>query len=446
MHRTFYPMDSFSCVTMETGLLQTLAQFTVFPGDSVSLDAAMINRASPLRRQNIVDPQIEYLAFYVPHRHIYPNWQDFLKEGIDENQTLASVTRPQETPLNSNSYLGFSWGLGETIPLHALAGYNQIWNRYFRIPSDNSSAQGFGLLADNYRIPSGTSINGDSRYGHRCAFPKTIFNTGLIDEGVTDEDSQVPVVSGSIDVKTIEQIKARYGSEISRAWFAASADTRYSDLLKAVYGTPAVNVDADKRPTLLMHKSGFLTGGDVNGTAEGNLGEYSGKGLSNDRFGFPSRFFREHGTIWIMALARFPLMVYGESNYLTRKANPSYKEIGGDPRIIGAEPPQNVKDVQDVIFQLPSFPDEKEKVPYGNWYRTNQAAYVHEDFGDVQGFPFLSSGDFTTSYRDLHYVDPNDYTPIYRTTQLGHMQMYSKLGWGVKRLVPSAFTSVFTGT
>ncbi len=295
MMRSRYDLRHFSFVPLLCGRLQTLFQFQVFAGDSLDLRSFQVCRLSPLRRYMVVEPALELFAFYIPSRHIYGDlWIDFISQGIDESVTLPSYPFPNST--GNAGYLGFRSREGHSYPAESIDGYNQIWNRYFRVPSDNSSSIGFGELPNGFLTIGGKAWE----YGHRCAYPKTIYNTGLV-SNLQDADYQVPS-EGVLDVRELEQVRARYGSEQARNFFANT--DRYRDFLKLIYGKGSgkINIDADQRPELLMHHHAHVGGGDVNGTGDTNLGNYTGKGIGGEHFGFPRRFFPESGRIWLMAL------------------------------------------------------------------------------------------------------------------------------------------------
>ena len=219
--------------------------------------------------------------------------------------------------------------------------------------------------------------------------------------------------------------------------------------MRLAFGTgKGLNIDADQRPQLLMHSANHLSGGDVDGTGDTSLGQFSGKAIGQFRFGFPRKFFQEHGTIWILALMRYPAIVHDEAQYQQRKANPSYKEMACDPRILAAEPPQKLNEIFSTIMDYDELPvaAREELIPYGNWFRTLPQARVHVKFEDLQGFPFIQGTDLNSSYKSLHYVNPGHYDQVFQSpSQLGHAQAYSKFHLSVKRAAPAALSSVFAG-
>lgn len=493
-------MEQLVYQTMKVGRLQTICQMPVIASDSIGMMMPIIVRLSPLRRHLSVDARLDFYAFYVPHRHVYgQEWVDFLTQGIDENISLPGVTIDKGT-----ACLGFRCDENTVRAKHSLTGYNMIWNRYFRYPSDRDTTTGYfgeipddapvdfldgrnatrGLytfqlvkytpnltgrragLVDDISIAEYNALstsekekyapvkkdvltgsekyvveeNECRKYGRIICRLKDMLTTGIEAQYGQDDREVTPEDNGSIDIVDIERKQAEYKSELRRSWGAAA--NRYTDILKAAFGSGGINIDADQRPMLIGHKSQWLSGYDVDGTGDMSLGQFTGRGIGRFMFGFPRKYFAEHGTIWVMASLRYPTIRRGETNYLTR-ANLSYKEQSGDPLIIAAEPPHQMEQewyfpYRDTGVTIPG------EVPYGQWYRTIAPGYSHPDYDVVQGYPFGFGTDMN-SFRDLHYVRSEDYDEIFQTDQLAHAQFSCKANWSVKRIVPPAGFSINAG-
>ena len=61
-----------------------------------------------------------------------------------------------------------------------------------------------------------------------------------------------------------------------------------------------------KSPVLLGRNRSYLSGFDIDGTSEGNFGQTSSKAFGNTNLNIRRWFSPEHGSIWLMALVRFP--------------------------------------------------------------------------------------------------------------------------------------------
>lgn len=421
MERGVYDLSHFNFSVGEIGRLQTLACIPVVAGDSFDLRYDAIFRLSTLRRNLTVDVSLDKFIFYVPHRHVYgQDWIDFILQGIDETVTFPTV----DLLTQRLEYLGYP-ELNGVIPKWLITGYNQIWDRYFRVPTDTTN-----VLGD-------TDISGTARqdmYGRHCARPKRWWTTG-IDATTVAADREVSTAGNVMDILDLDQVKGRYKTEQLRDFFGQ----RYDDLLRSSFGS-GVNVDADERPTLIMRKSAFMSGYDVDGTADATLGQYSGKAAAQCEMVMPRRFFPEHGTLWVMALLRFPTIHERELHYLVKKSQPTYKEISGDYDIWEREPPFALE-IQDV-FRNNSSSTQIGTVPYGQWYREHPHT-VHATLANQQGFTFLATA--PTTIDQVRYTQEGEYDGDFQSLQFAHWQSQGAFTIRALRPIPGPLRSVFAG-
>ena len=421
-----YDLGHYSMQAGKIGSLMTLSTIPVIAGDVISINLQGIFRLSPLRRNLTVDAKVDLFAFYHPYRHVYgDDWITFMKEGVDEAITFP--TSDAGTASVIPSYLGAPYR--STIPRWLPTGYNRIWNRYFRHATADAD-----ILADTTML----STSDERLYGKPCAHLPAIWNTPIESE-VDSSDLQVSTAGDVLDLTALAQGKGRLTTERRREWFAQ----RYNDVLARTFGS-RVNIDADERPELLMRVSPWMSGYDVDGTDDASLGQYSGKAATVVSMRVPRRFCAEHGTIWVMALVRFPPIHEDEVHFLTRVPNPTYQQLAGDPDIVANEPPETV-DLGN-YFQFASSPaylSDAGKAPFGQHYRMHPN-HVHRSFDQVDGFSFLSGT--ITSKAVARYVASSAYDNVFATTQLGHWQCQCRLDVDVKRVVPPVDASIFAGT
>src|SRR5689334_13780824 len=64
--------------------------------------------------------------------------------------------------------------------------------------------------------------------------------------------------------------------------------------------------DADNRPLLVMRSSLWASGYDVDGTDQTSLCQFSGRVQQTYKHSVPRFFVPEHGTMFTLALVRFP--------------------------------------------------------------------------------------------------------------------------------------------
>ena len=424
--RYSYDLGHYSFQSGVIGSLMTMSTIPVIAGDSISINLQGILRLSPLRRNLTVDARVDLFGFYVPYRHIYgDDWITFMKEGVDEAITFPTSDAGTATVIPS--YLGAPYR--NLIPRWLPAGYNRIWNRYFRHPTADSD-----VLADTTML----SASAERLYGKPCAHLPAIWNTPIEAE-VDSSDLQVSTAGDVLDLTALSQQQARLTTERRREWFSQ----RYNDVLMRTFGA-RVNIDADERPELLIRVPSWMSGYDVDGTDDASLGQYSGKAAAIVSMNMGRKFIPEHGTIWLMALVRFPPIHEDEMHFFTRVPNPTYAQLAGDPDVMAAEPPETV-DLGN-YFQYEASPgwlSDAGIAPFGQHYRMHPN-HVHRNFDVVDGFTFLT-GSFT-SKATSRYVASSAYDQVFSTTQLGHWQSQCRVDVDVKRVVPPVEASIFAGT
>src|SRR5437667_6440519 len=86
----------------------------------------------------------------------------------------------------------------------------------------------------------------------------------------------------------------------------------------------------------LLNRSSDL----VDGTDQTSLGQFSGRVQQTYKHSVPRFFVPEHGTMFTLALVRFPPTATKEIQYLNAKGALTYTDIAGDPVLYGNLPPR----------------------------------------------------------------------------------------------------------
>src|SRR5688572_9389543 len=146
------------------------------------------------------------------------------------------------------------------------------------------------------------------------------------------------------------------------------------------------------RPLLVMRSNLWASGYDVDGTDQTSLGQFSGRVQKTYKHSVPRFFVPEHGTMFTLALVRFPPTATKEIQYLNAKGALTYTDIAGDPVLYGNLPPREIS-MKDVFRSGDS--SKKFKIAEGQWYRY-APSYVSPAYHLLEGFPFIQeppSGD-----------------------------------------------------
>src|SRR2546430_338721 len=84
-----------------------------------------------------------------------------------------------------------------------------------------------------------------------------------------------------------------------------------------------------------MRSNLWPSGYDVDGTDQTSLGQFSGRVQQSYKQSVPRFFVPEHGTMFTLALVRFPPTATKEIQYLNAKGALTYTDIAGDPVLYG---------------------------------------------------------------------------------------------------------------
>jgi len=429
IQRYNYTLDHWSIKCGAIGSLQTLSCIPTEAGASFEVDAAFVFRMSPLRRNSYLDVLIELFAFVVPLRHVYgSDWTDFIKAGLDESTTFGTDSLQASAELHC---VGFPISANIAIPKWLARSYMMIHNRYLKDPQVSDAAVTYlGTLAAG---------NDGLLYGLPCCHLKRTWNCGIVSSLATTDYRFALVDTDKIDLYDMTAQQGRLKTEQGRDWFAV---LRYQDVLEFSWKAGSgLNIDADQRPELIGHTKQWLSGADVDGTDQATLGTYSGKMSGTARIAWPSRYVREHSTIWIMALLRYPPIFSYETHYLVVKSEPTYKQISGDPDIGRREPPVTLL-ASDAFHGNDS--TDLGKVPYYNWYREHPNM-MHKNFVDSAGHPFINPGAIG-SRANAVTIPSTQYDGVFQSLQLKHWNCQGYIAVDKKSFIPPAESSIFAGT
>ena len=425
------------------GRLMTLGcPVPVVAGDRIKLSLKGLWTLSPLRRHIAFDAKVDLFSFFIPYRFLVANrvappsthdtavnnWVHYLEAGPD-GAFKSGVQSPYHTrkayahpPLS----LGFYASAAKSFPDIAERGYCQIWNHYFRDPTNQGQLDEIGTNPD------------DLAFGRLCSHLQTMHTTP-VDQAdfLQDADFEVDVASNKFDLREVAQQHAHATRETERAWLSQ----RYRDILKREFNGKA-DPDSDFRPWLLAHSSFNMSGYEINGTDSTNLGQSKGKSVARNGFSFPRRFFPEHGLIYSMVLVRYPPIFQDQAHRIWVDPTLSYEDITGDPEMLANMPPEQLR--LDKLFYGANSSTGTGYYPKGQHFRCHPHQ-THPYYSTRQaGFPILPRAATTDSqYRPLANSNWED---VFQSVALEHWQLNAWISMDRLSLVPPASSSIFTGT
>lgn len=296
MERNIYDLSHLSHICGHIGRLQTVSVIPVEAGASVEIRLDGIGRLAPNRKEIVSECQVDICAFFVPHRIVYGQpWIDMLKQGPDAVPAFTGIAIA--AAYRNASYLTLP-STNATINRSLLEGYNRIWYNFYSVPSFAANPDSPGTLNNVFTWFPTTEPGAENcrLYGRLGARLPHVLNGGNAvnqafpgweTQDLTDADAQVPVVGGVMDIRDLAQIQSRFEDEASRAWY----EHFYQDVMKGQWGTE-VGPDTDPsnlRPHMLMRATHMMSGTDITGAGDANMGTFQGKTLERLSFNMPRK-------------------------------------------------------------------------------------------------------------------------------------------------------------
>lgn len=135
MKRNKFSLSHYKLLTCDMGELVPCGITEVLPGDTIQHNTSVLLRASPMLTPVMHPVDIRVHHFYVPHRLVWSEFEDFITGGpagvsLPTFPTI-SFTNPAIGTLAD--YLGVSNGTYTTaVSALPFRGYQLIWNEFFR--------------------------------------------------------------------------------------------------------------------------------------------------------------------------------------------------------------------------------------------------------------------------------------------------------------------------
>lgn len=138
MKRSKFSLSNTKLLSCDLGELVPCGLTEILPGDSIQQATNCLVRFAPLLAPVMHTTRISLSHWFVPHRLVWENWEDFITGGPDGNDDseFPTIVTPASTGFAVGSladYLGVPTGVADQ-PVSALPfrGYALIWNEWYR--------------------------------------------------------------------------------------------------------------------------------------------------------------------------------------------------------------------------------------------------------------------------------------------------------------------------
>lgn len=138
MKRSKFSLSNYKLASFNMGELIPIGLTEVLPGDTIQHGTGALIRCSPLLAPVMHPVHARIHHWYVPHRLVWEDWEDFITGGADgeDESDFPFITAPASTGFALGSladYLGCPTGVPD-IEVSALPfrGYDLIFNEWYR--------------------------------------------------------------------------------------------------------------------------------------------------------------------------------------------------------------------------------------------------------------------------------------------------------------------------
>lgn len=138
MKRSKFNLSNYKLLSCDMGELIPIGMEEILPGDSIQQATTCLVRFSPLLAPVMHPTHVQIAHWFVPHRLVWEDWEDFITGGPDgeDASVFPTVTMPGGGGAAIGSladYLGVPTGVN-SLEVSALPfrGYNLIWNEWYR--------------------------------------------------------------------------------------------------------------------------------------------------------------------------------------------------------------------------------------------------------------------------------------------------------------------------
>lgn len=380
MKRSKFSLSNYKLLSCDMGELVPIGLTEVLAGDSIQMSTSALVRAAPLLAPVMHPVHVNIHHWFVPHRLVWEDWEDFITGGPDglNASVFPTITVNNLATGTLGDYLGVPTGVASDRAVSALPyrGYALIYNEWYRDQdlttpltidltsgpdtTTNTALQtaawekdyftsarpweqkgpaitipigttapilGLGVVSGNTAGVGATGVATTAAGDISAASPS--FGSGdqwiMLSSGAGNAPTVRPQVfadlssASAVTVNVLREALALQRYEEARARYGS----RYTEYLRYLGVTSS---DARlQRPEYLGGGKNTIQFSEVLQTAEGSdpVGEMRGHGISATRSNRFRRFFEEHGYIFSFCTVR-PKAMYG--NGLFRHWNRRTKE------------------------------------------------------------------------------------------------------------------------
>lgn len=135
MKRSKFSLSNYKLLSCDMGELIPIGLQEVLPGDTIQQATSALIRVSPLLAPVMHPVHARIHHWYVPHRLVWDNWEDFITGGPDGMNASVFPFRnivAESTEGSLYDYLGVAPSTIGHVSALPFRGYSLIWNEWYR--------------------------------------------------------------------------------------------------------------------------------------------------------------------------------------------------------------------------------------------------------------------------------------------------------------------------
>ena len=304
--------------TGKIGIVRCMRQQLMYPGETIKPKIMGKVRLETLRERDGVPINARIDVFLTPLRWLWSDYADWVREGP------ASTKSPTKDTNSRNLSL---IGIGNTTTTNVYAFWRdamlRIYNEYYKHPE----------VADI------TAITGDTTLK---AVPLPISWSRIKESYSPDSnaDQQFTTPTNRVfDIRTLKEVENRYVAAMRREELTFE---RWIPLLKEVYGSRGSN-EVDQVPFHVAQVSTNAHDREMPATDGPSLGKFQTIMDFGVDYSCRPISAAEHSILTYTMLLRYPSVHEEEGNPYHGKETIPYEALVGDPQLLRAERPEQVK-------------------------------------------------------------------------------------------------------
>lgn len=368
MKRSKFSLSNYKLLSCDMGELVPCGLTEVLPGDSIQQATSALVRASPLLSPVMHPVNVRIHHWYVPHRLVWDEFEDFITGGPDgmDDTVFPTIDMPASTGAAVGSladYLGVPTGVAD-LEVSALPfrGYAMIWNEWYRDQdlqtpltwseasgpdtTTSTALQNVGWEKDYFTsarpweqkgpaitIPLGTTAPVERSASTNAALIRIAATGALGGVSSISADASSRLLSNTSQLSQLDpngtmQADLTGASAITVIRLREAMALQRFEEARAMYGSRYVEYlrylgvkssDARlQRPEYLGGGKSTIQWSEVLQTAEGTdpVGSLKGHGIAAQRSNRYRRFFEEHGYIFTFISVK-PKTMYAQGLFRT---------------------------------------------------------------------------------------------------------------------------------